>query len=164
MGYWLIKLIQRREDPEGAQIKGILLSSKEQAEEVRAKLEAGELFSELAEEFSQHDASKEEGGDLGWPHPGDMSAAVDEFVFNPEVEPKTLSEPIKDDTVVTTSGYWLLKVLDMGDNREIDDENRDLLKAKAFYEWFAALWDNPENRIENYLDAQKKLWAISRVI
>ncbi len=164
VGYWLIKLLERKEDQQKAHIKGMLLVSREQADEVRAKLEADESFSKLTREFSQDEESKEDGGDLGWPSPGMMSAAVDEFAFDPEVEPQTLSEPIRDDTEVTVGGYWLLKVADMDDNRKIDDEDRDFLKAKAFYEWFSALWDSPENKIESYLDGQQKEWAILRVI
>ena len=118
----------------------------------------------MAKELSQHDASKEDGGDLGWLTPGMMSEAFDEFVFNPEIEPETLSEPIRDDTVVTIGGYWLIRVVDKNDYKKIEDEDRDLLKAKALNEWVSALWDNPENKVDSYLDADKMMWAIEKAI
>ncbi len=170
VGYWLIKLLGRSQDLERANIQVILLGSEEEAKAVRGRILAGQDFGELAKELSLHEESREEGGegsagggDLGWITPGIMSTGVDEFAFDPEVEMKTLSQPVRDDTVVTEGGYWLLKVVDIDDNREIGDEDRDLLKAKALDKWLSALWDDPENKVENYLDGQKKEWAISQV-
>ncbi len=162
VGYWIIKVLDRREEPEEAEVQVILLSSEEQAQTVRTRLEAGEDFATLAQELSQHDASKEDGGDVGWITPDMMSSTVDEFVFNTEPE---LSQPLRDEDVWTIGGYWLVKVIDVDDNREIEDEDRDLLKAKAFNEWVLALWDNPENEIDDsFLDAERKEWAIWKVL
>jgi parvulin-like peptidyl-prolyl isomerase len=162
VGYWIIKVLDRREEPEEAEVQVILLSSEEQAQTVRTRLEAGEDFATLAQELSQHDASKEDGGDVGWITPDMMSSTVDEFVFNTEPE---LSQPLRDEDVWTIGGYWLVKVIDIDDNKEIEDEDRDLLKAKAFNEWVLALWDNPENEIDDsFLDAERKEWAIWKVL
>ena len=162
VGYWIIKVLDRREEPEEAEVQVILLSSEEQAQTVRTRLEAGEDFATLAQELSQHDASKEDGGDVGWITPDMMSSTVDEFVFNTEPE---LSQPLRDEDVWTIGGYWLVKVIDVDDNKEIEDEDRDLLKAKAFNEWVLALWDNPENEIDDsFLDAERKEWAIWKVL
>ena len=162
VGYWIIKVLDRREEPEEAEVQVILLSSEEQAQTVRTRLEAGEDFATLAQELSQHDASKEDGGNVGWITPDMMSSTVDEFVFNTEPE---LSQPLRDEDVWTIGGYWLVKVIDVDDNREIEDEDRDLLKAKAFNEWVLALWDNPENEIDDsFLDAERKEWAIWKVL
>ena len=72
-----------------------------------------------------------------------------------------ITRPIHDDIVVTTGGYWLLKVADIDDNRQIGDEDRDLLKAQALDEWLLALWD--ENEVESYLDDERQEWAILHV-
>jgi len=101
---------------------------------------------------------------MGGMTPGTMSPAFDEFAFNSEVGLETVSEPIRDDTVVTTGGYWLIKLLDKDDNRKIEDDDRILLKSKALNEWVASLWDDPENKIESYLDEDEKFWAISKAI
>ncbi len=162
VGYWLIHVSDRKEDLSEAQVQAILLPSQEKVQSVRARLEAGGSFGALAEEFSQHDESKESGGDLDWISPDMMSSAFDEFAFNPEVEPGTLSEPIRDDMVVTSGGYWLLKVVDVDDNREIADEDRDLLKDKLLTEWFDRLWT--DNKVEVLLDDDMKAWAVEQAV
>lgn len=164
VGYWLIKVSEREEDSDMTYVQAILLSHEEEAQGVKVRLGAGEDFAALAEELSQHEGSKENGGDIGWLTPGTMNPAFDEFAFNSEVELETVSEPIRDDTVVTTGGYWLIKVLDKDDNRKIEDDDRTLLKSKALNEWVASLWDDPENKIESYLDEDKKSWAVLKAV
>jgi parvulin-like peptidyl-prolyl isomerase len=164
IGYWLIEVLERREDTGEAHVQAILLGSEEEAQAIRDRLEAGEDFAELATEFSQHEESKENGGDLGWLTSDTMTSAFDEFAFDSEVKLETLSEPIGDDTMVTEGGYWLVKVLDKDDNREIEDDDRAVLKAEALNEWVSSLWDDPETKIESYLDEEKMSWAISKAI
>ena len=161
VGYWIINVLEREEEPEQAHIQVILLSSEEQAQTVKTRLEDGEDFATLAQELSQHDESRETGGDLSWVSPDTMSSTVDEFVFNIGLE---LSQPLRDEDVWTEGGCWLVKVIDIDDDREIEDEDRDLLKAKASNEWLLALWDDPQNKVENYLDDEKKTWAIMYII
>jgi len=162
-GYWLIKVLERKEKEEKADVQVILLGSEEEAWEVRGRLEAGEDFATLAQELSQH-GSKDNGGEVTDVTPDIMSLALSEFVFDPELELETVSKPIRDDTVVTKGGYWLIKVLEIDDNRQLEDGDRELLKAEVFSEWVAALWDDPENEIENYLDSEKKAWAVDRAM
>jgi len=163
-GYWLVKLLERDEVAQQALVQVILLGSEEEAQEARARLEAGEDFATLAEELSQHDLSKENGGQLDITSPDMMSEDFNEFVFDSEVELGTLSEPIREDVVTTKGGYWLLKVVDIDDNRQVDDEDRELLKGDAFNKWIEELLDNPENKVEVYLDDEKKAWAIEQVM
>ncbi len=163
VGYWLIKVSERAEDLSEASIHVILLGSEKEAQDVRMRLEAGEDFATLAGELSQHEASKENGGDLGSISSGTMSSAVNKFVFGPELELNTLSEPIRDDSVESTGGYWLVKVLGKDDLREIADDDRELLKAKAFQAWVAELSKDPENETEIYLNDEQKAWAIAKI-
>ena len=162
VGYWVIKALERDEEAEQTRLQAILLGSEQEAQDVIAQLENGGDFATLAKERSQHNASKENGGDLGWLTPDTMSSAFDEFAFNSELG--TLSEPIRDDEAVTKGGYWLVKVLAKGDNRQIEDSDREWLKAKALDEWVFSLWDNPENEVESYLDNEKKAWAIEKAM
>jgi len=162
VGYWLVKVLDIDEEDEEVQVQVMLLGSEQEVQEVITKLEGGEDFATLAEELSQHDASKEKGGDLGWLASDEINPVYQDFVLNAELE--ALSEPIKDDGVVTKGGYWLVKVLDKEDNRQIEDRDRDLLKAKALDEWVSSLWDNPENEVESYLDDEKKAWAIAEAM
>ena len=75
---------------------------------------------------------------------------------------ETLSEPIRDDSTSTEGGYWLVEVLGKATDMKVSDDDRDLLKSKALDEWVSSLWDDPENKAENFLDEDKKSWAISR--
>jgi len=162
VGYWLIKILDRKQEPEQVHIQAILLGSEKEAQDVRVRLEDGKDFTTLAQEFSQHKATKENGGDFDWLRPGMMSSAFDEFAFNPELELETLSEPIRDDTVVTTGGYWLLEVLDKEDNKQISDDDRNLLKAKALDEWVFSLWDDTGSEVNSYLTDEMREWAIEK--
>ena len=162
VGYWLVRVLEREEKTEQARVAGILLSTEEEAQRVRERLEAGEDFDELVKEFSQHEASKEDGGALGWLDPGEARPAFDEFIFDHELELGVVSEPIFDDVIVTQGGYWLIKVMAIDDNRRIEDSDRDLLKAESLNKWVEALWDDPKNKIEVYLDDEKKAWAIEQ--
>ena len=159
VGYWLIKLEFRDEDAGIVQGRAMLLGSQEEAEEIRARLEGGEDFATLSDEFSQYDEFKANGGEFEVSE-GDMGSAFDEFAFDPELELGTLSQPIKDDTVATEGGYWLIKVADAADDRPIDEADRDTLKSDTLSQWLAGLPDDPNNTVENLLDEEKKDWAI----
>jgi len=161
VGYWLIKVSERDEGAKTAKVKVMLLGSEQEANDVRARLEAGGDFAILAKALSQHDASKENGGDFDVSE-DTMSSAFNEFVFSSELG--VLSQPIRDDTVSTKGGYWLLKVADIDNNRQITDEDRDLLKADVLSKWVKALEDDPKNKVESYLDEEKKAWAIWHAI
>ena len=163
VGYWLIMVLDIDVDEEEAHVKTILLGSEEEAQDVKARLEAGEDFATLAKEYSQLKGVEENEGDLGIVTPGDVSPAFDEFVFNPELKLEMLSEPLRDEDIVTKGGYWLIKVVDKDEDRPIDDNDRDLLTAKVLDEWVSSLWDEPENDIDDsYLDDEKKAWAIGQ--
>ena len=163
-GYWLVNILDRQQEPEQVHIQAILLGSEEEAQGVRARLEAGEDFAILAQELSHHEATKENGGEFDWLSLEDVAqgstfaAWADIF----ELETGVISEPIRDDTEVTTGGYWLLKVLDKEDNKQISDDDRNLLKAKALDEWVFSLWDDPGNEVNSYLTDEMREWAIAK--
>jgi parvulin-like peptidyl-prolyl isomerase len=156
IGYWLIEVIDKQD--EEVEAKAMLLGSEAEAEHVKAEL-ASSNFSSLAEEYSQHE-SKSEGGELGLLKRGDMgSTAFDKVAFNLTVN--EVSEPVKDESVQTSGGYWLVKVVDRG-NHELEDEVREELINKRFNGWLEE-WSE-ESTIETHLDAEKKQWAINKVL
>jgi peptidyl-prolyl cis-trans isomerase C len=65
------------------QARHILVASKETAEEVKKKIDEGEDFSKLAEEYSEC-PSKKRGGDLGWFGKGAMVRAFEVAAFTAE--------------------------------------------------------------------------------
>ena len=166
VGYWLVKILDRQQEPEQVHIQAILLGSEEEAQDVRARLEAGDDFTTLATELSQHEATRESGGDFDWLSPEDVApgSALAAWADSFELETGAVSEPIRDDTLVTTGGYWLLEVLDKEDNKQISDDDRNLLKAKALDEWVLSLWYDPGNEVNSYLTDEMREWAIEKAI
>ncbi len=165
VGYWLIKVLTRNEEEEEAHVLAMLLGSEAEAQETSSRLKAGEDFATLAEELSQLAGSKKNGGDLGGVTPDMMNPTFDEFVFNPDLELETLSQPIRDEDVATKGGYWLVKLVDKEDNIQIEDDDRDLLKARVLNEWVSSLLYDPGNEInDSNLDEDKKAWALEQAL
>jgi len=163
-GYWLAEVLEKDEDASGElfHVQVILLGSEEEAQEIRARLEEGEDFATLAEEYSQHEASREDGGDLDWLGPDDIEPVLEDFILNSEVG--TLSEPVRDDTAATTGGYWLVKVVAEEESRQISDDDREFLKAEVLDDWINSLWDDPNNKFESYLSSAQKAWALEKAL
>ena len=157
VGYWLIEVTEAQNETINAQV--MLLGNEADAERIKAELTAGGNFSALAEEYSQHE-SKTEGGELGLLKQGDMgSEAFDQVAFN--ITANEVSEPVKDESVQTTGGYWLVKVVDKGDH-ELEETVKEELRDKHLNDWFEELQE--DSTIENHLDTDKISWALDRVL
>jgi foldase protein PrsA len=154
VGYWLIQVTDRDEE-KGIQAKAMLLGSEQEASEVKAKLDSGEGFADLAKEYSQH-SSKDDDGDLGWVKQGDISEAFDEVAFN--LTSDEVSEPVKDTSVQTTGGYWIVKVWDKGEH-ELSEEVKQSLKDEHFNDWLTEREENSTITV----DEERISWAIERV-
>jgi hypothetical protein len=161
VGYWLVKVLDRDEEEEETHIQVMLFGSEDEAKSFKHQLEAGEEWGPLAVEHSQMEGVASNEGEY-LVSPGEMSGPVDEYAHDPETELGVISEPLRDETVTTKGGYWLIEIPDQDAERRIDTEYRDYLKAKAFDEWMAALVDDEGNEIVEYLDAEKKSWAIEQ--
>jgi len=121
VGYWLIEVTGRQD--EEVEARAMLLGSEAEAERVKAELVGGN-FSSLAGEHSQHE-SKDEGGELGWLKQGDIgSEAFDAVAFN--ITANEVSEPVKDESVQTAGGYWIVKVIDRGVHQLEEDVKEGL--------------------------------------
>lgn len=160
VGYWLIKV--NEEDPEkGINVSAMLLGSEQEAVQIKTELDAEDNFTKLAKNYSQH-SSKYKGGELGWlkaNETNDFSDAFNEVAFQLPVD--EVSEPVKDETVQTKGGYWIVKVLDK-EQRELDNDVREVLKNKRFSEWLDQQREN--STIENKLDSTRMAWATAEVI
>ncbi len=167
LGYWLVEVIEIVTDDENAElveayVRRMLVASEQEAIDIIARLDAGEDFAELAAEFSRDTATSSEGGTITVS--ADMtSTAFDNYVFDPEVEWGVLSQPIRDVESSLDGGYWLIEVVDSEANREIDEENRLVLKNDALNNWVQGLVENPDNNIVNHLDEEKIAWAVAYV-
>jgi parvulin-like peptidyl-prolyl isomerase len=161
-GYWLINVQEKTE--EGAKLKVILLGSEEEAEDVRAQIDTSENVTALIEEYSQHATSRTKGGEMGPVTEGAMSEGFDAYVFDENVETGVWSQPIRDNTVSTTGGYWLVEVIDKDDDREISEEDRETLADNAYYDWANNLMTRYEGSIDiTNLTLERIQWAIEKV-
>ena len=156
-GYWIIEVIERDED-KSSHVRGILSSSLELANDVKTSLESGADFATLAKDVSEHGASAEYGGDLGWIQKDQDDTIITEFAFT--LEPGILSEPLYDESASTRGAYWLVKVLDKEAEREIEPEIRNSMKNKAFYDWIQQKTE--ESTVEQLITEEQKAWAIER--
>jgi parvulin-like peptidyl-prolyl isomerase len=158
VGYWLIEVTDKNEEG-GIKARAMLLGSEQEALEIKSKLDKGEDFAVLAKEYSQH-SSKDNGGELGWLKQGDMnSAAFDEIAFNHPLN--SVSEPVKDESVQTEGGCWIAKVLQKGEH-ELSEGIKERLTSNDFAQWLQEQREN--NTINNYLDEEKRAWAVDRVL
>jgi peptidyl-prolyl cis-trans isomerase C len=157
VGYWLIEVTDKQADAINA--SAMLLGSEAEAEQVKAQLAAGGNFSALAGNYSQH-KSKTGGGELGWLKVGNMSSsAFDQVAFNLTLN--VVSAPVKDESVHTTGGYWLVNVIDRGDH-ELSDNVKTELIDNHYNAWLENR--SNESTINTYLDADKISYAIDQVL
>ena len=85
-----------------ARARHILVSTEEQCNELKTKIESGEDFAAIAKEYSSC-PSRQQGGDLGEFGPGMMVPEFDSVVFSAPLN--IVQGPVK-----TQFGYHLLEV------------------------------------------------------
>ena len=73
------------------------------ANDIIKKAKNGQIFSDLAKEYSKDPGSQQNGGDLGWFRKGQMVRPFEEVVWNNELA--IVSDPVK-----TQFGYHLIWV------------------------------------------------------
>jgi foldase protein PrsA len=105
----------------------ILVADEETGEEVLARLEDGEDWAALAQEYSQDTSNKDDAGDLGWFPRGMMVSEFEEAAFSLETGKTS-------DLVQTDFGYHIIQVLEKG-TRELDDQTYDSMLQQAFQTW-----------------------------
>ncbi len=116
----------------------ITVETYEDAEEIRARWEAGEDFADLAREVSLDEVSGEKGGDLGWFPSGVMNLTFDRVAFTLSVGDVSEVVSYAADPVAEEVFYYLLMVSEKADNREIDEDPLQMLKAQVLDVWLLA--------------------------
>jgi peptidyl-prolyl cis-trans isomerase C len=111
---------------------------KAQAEEIRAKIKAGEDFSALAKKYSEDTKTKNKGGVLGFFSKGSKDPELEKAAFN--LKKDEVSKPI-----LTTKGYQIVKLLDTKE-----------AKTKSLEE--------SKNRISNKLQQKKRNEAVTKLL
>ncbi|MGX6444240.1 peptidylprolyl isomerase [Neobacillus sp. K501] len=134
---------------EAEQVKAshILVEDENKAKEIKAKLDAGEDFAELAKEFSTDESTKESGGELGYFEKGTMVAEFDEVAFTLPVN--QISDPVKSEY-----GYHIIKVEDKKEAKEANfEDSKDKMKETL-------LEEKMETEYPTWLEEKKKDYDI----
>lgn len=135
-GLHVIKLLEVKDDQASGQakvvdeylVRHILISptrvrseaeAKKQVDEVYAQLQKGANFEDLAKQYSDDTASKQDGGKLNWTQPRALTPAFAEAMT--KLPKNKISEPVKSDF-----GWHIIEVLDTR-KRDVTDA---MLKAK----------------------------------
>ena len=109
----------------------ILVETREEAEDILARLGSGEDFEDLAAELSQDESNKDTGGDLGWFAHGRMVPEFDEAAF--ALQPGELS-----DVVETQFGFHIIRLDERDLHRELDEATLIQAQREAVDKWFQA--------------------------
>jgi peptidyl-prolyl cis-trans isomerase C len=105
----------------------ILVETEEEANDVIARLQAGEDFADLAAELSQDPGSGADGGDLGFVPRGRFVPEFDEIVFTSPVG--QVSDPVQ-----TQFGWHIIEVLER-EERELTPGDYYYAQQQAWQDW-----------------------------
>jgi len=123
---------------EHVHLHAIVVKTYDEAEEVRARWEAGEDFADLAREVSLDEVTGENGGDLGWLPGGVMTDTFDYVAFS--LTPGEVSEPVpyvSDPSSPEDMAYYLFMVSEKA-TRELDENSLQVLRSTVLEEWLIA--------------------------
>ncbi|MDP2729512.1 MAG: peptidylprolyl isomerase [Dehalococcoidales bacterium] len=149
---------------EQAHVHAILVATEKEAEQVKARLDAGEDFAALAREVSVDENSGENGGDLGWVIRGILEPQVDYEVW--AMSPGNVSDPIlyydpSDPEAMAPVGYYILKVSERSDAREVDEKYLPVLESRLLGDWYSEEWESHEvewHGLKNGFDSYTNAW------
>jgi len=136
----------------------VVLESREQAEEVKARIDNGEItIYQAAMDYSIHPDAKQNLGDFGWVTQGTGFPELDRVTF--ALEPEQLGGPVE-----SPAGWHLVKVVDVREARftDIDEEAtrkavRRLLLKDKLNQYLVSLRKN-EFPVVVYEDNLKRLF------
>ncbi len=159
-GYWVVEVLEK-DDAKGVHARAILFSLKDDADAVRTRLLNGESWDVLAKQYSQDDSSKDNGGDLGWIQPGSTTnkGSIERIVTT--LEPNKISEVLRDQSITTLGGYWLVEVMNKQADRPLDKSLQDSIASDCLGTWVQGLLK--EAKIDNLLDQTQKDFAVAKV-
>lgn len=116
------------EQPSQVEASHILVATQEEADEVKAKLDDGGDFAELAAEYSTDSANAESGGALGAFGAGEMAPEFEEAAFSMAVD--EISEPVE-----TDYGFHIIQVTEKTDAAEANlEDSKEQIKETLFDE------------------------------
>lgn len=116
--------------PEVEQVhaRHILVMSEDEAMDILVKLNSGQSFAALAQEYSQDRATKDQGGDLGFFPRGIMPVEIELVAF--ALNPGQVSGIVKSDF-----GYHIIQVVERDPKRQVAEEMLTAWRQSKFMQW-----------------------------
>lgn len=119
----------------------ILVATEQEANTILARLQAGEDFAALAQQFSLDETTRSNGGDLGWFTQEELLVPqLADAAFS--LQPGQVGGP-----VTTTLGFHIVQMLESG-SRPVDEERRFYIAQARFENWLQDMRD--QATIERY--------------
>jgi parvulin-like peptidyl-prolyl isomerase len=149
---------------EQVHLHGIVVETDQKAQEVEARLKAGEKFADVAREFSIDKESKDKGGDLGWVAPAalDLSDLISSLNINQVSDPIPLyresdqTSPTADRATSSSDEYYILMVSEKESARQLDAEDLKILQSRALALWFPE--ELKQHSIQYNFDSETLAW------
>jgi parvulin-like peptidyl-prolyl isomerase len=113
---------------EQVRARHILVDTEEEAQDVLSRLQAGEIFSDVAKEASNDLGSGDQGGDLGWFGRGQMVPTFEEAAF--ALQPGEVSQPVS-----STFGYHIILVDERDPDHQVDPAVLAQRQTSFLQEW-----------------------------
>ena len=112
----------------------IVLTIESDAQAALQRLKNGEDFATVAGEVSEHEASRQQGGEQDWTPRGILEPALDEALFSLEIGQFS-------DIITGESALFIVQVEERQSQRETTDTQRSLLANQALQNWLTQLRD-----------------------
>ena len=117
-------------EAEQVHVRHIMVESEEEALEIRAMLQEGADFVALARERSMDQATRDNGGDLGWFPRGLVAPELENAAFG--LQPGQISAVIQ-----LGEGYHLIQLVEWAEAHPLSPEMQLDLRLAVFDEWLA---------------------------
>ncbi len=131
----------------------ILVATEQEAKDIKAQLDAGGDFAQLAAKSSTDTGSKASGGDLGWFGKGVMVPEFETAAFS--LQPGQISDPVK-----SSFGYHIIQVLEKDPKHPIDPARTEQLRLQPYQQWLSTAQSDPK-RVTFSSSSQKLTWLQS---
>lgn len=118
---------------EQVRARHILVADEPTALQVKAQLDRGADFAQLASQYSLDVTTRQSGGDLGWfTHGQLLQRSVEDTAF--ALALNAISGPVKSEL-----GYHIIQTTDRSTDRPVDDQTCALLSQATFERWIRDL-------------------------